>query len=94
MSIQADQDLADIFVYSHKHFGLEQAVKYVSDFDKSFETLSNYPDLGQKRNEVKSGLYSFPKESHIIFYRILHDHIRIVRILHSSRDVPRHFKDL
>lgn len=27
--------------------------------------------------------------SHIIFYRICTDHIRIVRVLHGSRDLPQ-----
>ncbi|WP_363315644.1 type II toxin-antitoxin system RelE/ParE family toxin [Chryseobacterium sp. sg2396] len=49
------------------------------------------PYSGKKRNEVKSGLYSFPKDHHVIFYRILDDHIRIVRVLHGSRDIPNYF---
>ncbi|MDX9789405.1 MAG: type II toxin-antitoxin system RelE/ParE family toxin [Candidatus Kapabacteria bacterium] len=47
--------------------------------------------MGGTRNEIKESLYSFPKDNHIIFYRILDDHIRIVRVLHGSRDIPEHF---
>ncbi|RMZ50540.1 type II toxin-antitoxin system RelE/ParE family toxin [Flavobacteriaceae bacterium PRS1] len=35
---------------------------------------------------------SIYEQEHIIFYRLLKDNIRIVRVLHGSKDMPRHFK--
>nr|WP_262888428.1 type II toxin-antitoxin system RelE/ParE family toxin [Chryseobacterium cheonjiense] len=49
------------------------------------------PTSGKTRNEIKQGLYSFPKGNHIIFYRLSDTHIIIVRILHGSRDIPNFF---
>ena len=79
LSEKVDLDIDEIFDYTEKEFGLEQAVKYVSEFDTVFNQLIDNPKLGKKRNEIKDGLRSFPKSSHIIFYRILNDRIRIVR---------------
>ncbi len=87
LSQEADRDLENIFDYTAHEFGINQAVFYVSGFEEVFMSLSANPGLGRKRDEIKNGLRSFVKESHIIFYRVLKNHIRIVRILHGSRDV-------
>lgn len=87
----ADEDLEDIFDYTTTEFGLEQAEKYLYEIEEVFQNLLINPELGKIRNEIKEGLYSFPKDNHIIFYRILENHIRIVRVLHGSRDIPKYF---
>ena len=87
----ADEDLEDIFDYTMDEFGFEQAEKYLTEIEEVFQSLLINQELGKKRNEIKEGLYSFPKDNHIIFYRILDNHIRIVRVLHGSRDIPKYF---
>nr|WP_298002519.1 type II toxin-antitoxin system RelE/ParE family toxin [uncultured Flavobacterium sp.] len=56
-----------------------------------FYFLFKNPFSGTNRTEIKEGLYSFPKDNHIIFYRIFSNHIRIIRVLHGSRDLPNSF---
>lgn len=87
----ADKDLEDIFDYTVDEFGFDQAEKYLLEIEEIFQNLIVNPQLGKKRDEIKQGLYSFPKDNHIIFYRILDNHIRIVRVLHGSRDIPKYF---
>ncbi|MDN5215578.1 type II toxin-antitoxin system RelE/ParE family toxin [Fulvivirgaceae bacterium BMA12] len=89
LSTEADQDIDKIFDYTKVEFGFDQAVKYVSEFEDFFERLLDNPELGKKRDEIKAGLRSFPKAAHVIFYRVLNDRIRIVRVLHGSRDLPK-----
>lgn len=91
IALPADEDLEEIFVYSEEEFGRDQAIKYLTELDDVFEQLVRNPELGRERNEIKKGLRSLLKGSHIVFYRIRSDHIRIVRVLHGSRDLPRHF---
>ncbi|MNK31092.1 Toxin ParE1 [compost metagenome] len=91
LSEVADEDLDDIFDYTLDEFGFDQAEKYLLEIEEVFQSLLLNPELGKARNEIKQGLYSFPKDNHIIFYRILENHIRIVRVLHGSRDIPRYF---
>jgi toxin ParE1/3/4 len=93
LSQEADRDLEEIFDYTESNFGLDQAVKYVSEFEVVFRQLIGNPEMGVRRDEVKTGLRSFPKSHHIIFYRILTDHIRIVRVLHGSRDLLHFFDE-
>lgn len=87
----ADADLEAIFDYTIYKFGVEQAEKYLLEIEDIFLHLLKHPESGRKRDEIKEGLYSFPKDNHIIFYRIFDNHIRIVRILHGSRDIPNYF---
>lgn len=89
LSAAAERDLEEIFDYTLNEFGLDQAEKYTLEFQDSFDQLVVHPQSGRLRNEVKEGIRSLQKGSHIIFFRILHDHILIVRILHMSRDVQR-----
>jgi toxin ParE1/3/4 len=75
LSTAADHDLEEIFDHTLEEFGLDQAIKYISEFEPVFGQPVKNPEIGRNRNEIKAGLRSFPKESHIVFYRILHDHI-------------------
>ncbi len=86
LSEPADQDIQDIFDYTEVKFGMDQAVSYLQDLEGVFIQLIENPELGRERNEIKKDLRSMPKASHVIFYRIMKDHIRIVRVLHGSRD--------
>lgn len=87
----ADEDLEDIFDFTMTEFGFEQAEKYFNEIEDVFQSLLINQELGKKRNEIKEGLYSFTKDNHIIFYRILNNHIRIVRVLHGSQDISKYF---
>ena len=89
LSQEADKDLDEIFDYTQKEFGFDQAVKYLTQFEDLFALMVDNPALGKKREEIRSGLRSFPMAEHVVFYRILKDRIRIVRVLHGSRDLPK-----
>ncbi len=93
LSTEADRDLDEIFDYTTHEFGIDQAVKYISAFDDVFENLIKNPQFGRDRNEIRGGLKSVIKENHVVFYRILKDRVRIVRILHGSRDLPKFLSD-
>ncbi len=91
LSLEADDDIEEIFEYTKVKYGINQAISYVSGFEVLFSQLVETPVIGKQRNEIKKGLYSFPKREHTIFYRILANKIRIIRVLHSSRDLPKYF---
>jgi toxin ParE1/3/4 len=91
LSKETQKDIDEIFEFGVYKFGHHQALNYLIDLGSNFKTLSENPNIGKKRDEIKQGLYSLPFCSHIIFYRILPTHIRIVRVLHGSKDLSRHF---
>ena len=70
LSGEADKDLEEIFDFSANKFGLDQAVAYLNGFEEVFTGLSDHPESGRERNELRDGLRSFRYESHVVFYRI------------------------
>ena len=92
LSQKAQQDIEAIYDFGLHKFGKGQAIDYLIALRSYFQLLSNNPDVGKQRNKIKEGLYSFPHISHIIFYRIFANHIRIVRVLHGSRDLKNFLK--
>jgi Plasmid stabilization system protein len=93
LSAEADRDLEEIFDYTAHEFGMEQSVKYVSAFDDIFEQLLQDPQIGRERKEIRNSLRSIIKDKHVVFYRVLKDRVRIVRILHGSRDLSKFLSD-
>lgn len=91
LSEEADFDIEDIFDYTEHYHCFNQAVKYLIDLNVIFEQLVVNPEIGRKRNELKKNLYSMVEQEHIIFYRISENYIRIVRVLHGSKDIPKYF---
>ena len=91
LSATADQDIEGIFDYLEQKYSQDRAVEYTMDLEFLFEKLVAHPKLGVQRDEIQSGLRSFPKAQHIVFYRILPDRVRIVRVLHGRQDLPEYF---
>ncbi len=93
LSDKADADLEEIFDYTEQEHGTGQAIRYVSAFQEAFDLLVENPEIGRVRREIRPGLRSVLKDQHAVFYRVLTDRVRIVRVLHGSRDVPLLFSD-
>lgn len=91
LSREADNDLEKIFDYTFEEFGFNQAVKYLDEIDEVFVKIINTPEIGRSRNEIKKSVYSLPIGSHIVFYTIQIDYIRILRVLHGAKDLPKSF---
>lgn len=91
LSAEAEDDLGEIFDYTEQQFGIEQAATYLSGLEASLLAQVANPKTGRERNEIRAGLRSITPHSHVIFYRICDDHIRVVRVLHGSRDLPKFF---
>lgn len=90
ISRQAEQDLEDIWCYLQQQDKL-QADNQISQIINRFPMLSQFPDMGKKRDNLLVGLRSFPVPPHIIFYTKTSDSIQIIRILHQSRDIDNQF---
>ncbi len=93
ISEPAKLDINDIYEFSIIEFGLDQTITYLMQMEEVFKIIEKHHYIGTSRNHISNDLFSFPFKSHIIFYRIAPlTEIIILRILHGSRDVPKHFK--
>jgi len=91
LSLEAVDDLENIFEYTLYQFGYDQAIKYLDTFDAIFDNLCLNPYLGRIRGELIAELRSINHKNHLIFYRIKNNKIIILRILYGARDLPRYF---
>ena len=91
LSRLASADLEEIAEYTIERFGIEQARRYRDGLKTCFDQLANNPALGKRSEQLMRGLRRFEHQSHVVFYINESEDIFIVRVLHSSMDVPRHF---
>jgi toxin ParE1/3/4 len=91
---------------SHSLTDLEEIWTYLAEVreksaDKILKNLLEncsrtlvHPKMGRQRNELTFGLRSFPVSKYMIFYQQTDFGIEIVRVLHSSRDIPQVFNEM
>jgi toxin ParE1/3/4 len=90
---EARDDLRDLLQYSYEAWGSEQRDAYRTRIQRALLTLSRHPDLGRPRDDLIPNLRSYVIGVHIIFYLVIGNEVRTLRILHSSRDTQPLFGD-
>ena len=88
LSPEANKYVNEIYDYSATAFGIDKAVDYLIRINEVCSTLQDNPNLGRERPEIRTELRSISVESHVIFYRRIGGRVRIIRVLHASRDLP------
>ena len=86
----ARADLDDIWQYIARD-NLPAADRLLDTFYERFLLLAKQPLLGEVRDELRPGVRSFAAGSCVIYYQLADDRIRVVRVLHGSRDVEALF---
>jgi toxin ParE1/3/4 len=92
LSSRAEADPAEIWVYSAEQWTLDQADRYVDALVSRFDWLCDNPLLWKARPDIADGLYSYPQQSHAIYFRAHGDMLRlieIVRVLHGRMEPHR-----
>jgi toxin ParE1/3/4 len=92
---EADQDLVEIALYTAtSQQSIEAARAFVWMLKDKFLLLAENPDLGRMRDEITglrkvngTPLRSFPVNKYVVFYEPMEDGVRILRVLHASRDI-------
>ncbi|ROO27563.1 type II toxin-antitoxin system RelE/ParE family toxin [Salinisphaera japonica] len=90
LSQAADNDIEGLIEYTMQRFGRAQTQRYLAQIERQLEALIANPRLGQARDEIRPALRSRLVGQHLLFYRIKdEDTLRVVRVLHTSRDLQR-----
>lgn len=93
LSEAAGADLAEIDTYGSDQFGDAAAAAYQRGIDRVLTRLEDFPLSGEKRPDYGEGIRCVVHRSHRILYVVEPDRVVIARILHHSRDVPRHLPE-
>jgi toxin ParE1/3/4 len=92
VSLQAAQDLQEINDYLFAK-NPDTANNFLDIMAKKFEILSNFPNMGRRRDELSPFLRSFPVDDYLIFYRQIEDGIEITRVASGYRDLDALFDE-
>lgn len=95
LSLQAEDDLKNIWLYTLETWSVEQADRYVNIILDEIEYLSNNPEAGKNSNYIREGYLSSKVKSHLIFYRLLKRRktIEVIRVLHQRMDIVNRLND-
>ncbi|MFK8048998.1 MAG: type II toxin-antitoxin system RelE/ParE family toxin [Halioglobus sp.] len=88
-----EQDLIDIWLYTFKEWGEQQADKYLDELDVVIKQLAGQPLICRERTELEPPVRIHHHGHHLIVYLALADGINLVRVLHESMDVDSHLED-
>lgn len=86
LSKRAAMDFEDILLYTYLTWGKQQILQYQHKLDAAFQTISEHPEIGHKRDDVPVGCKSFHVGSHTIIYQLKKETVYIFRILHQKMD--------
>ncbi len=86
----AERDLEAIWTYTVRHWGLQQANRYIDFLTAAFDELSQSPKTAPACDHIRPGYRRQRVERHLIYFRITNYGIAVVRVLHESMDPSRH----
>lgn len=87
-SSEARNDLADIWDYVAIH-NESAADKLIDSLMQRLRQLGAHPYIGRARNDLRTGYRSIAEGEYLIFYQIARPHLRVARIVHGKRDLPK-----
>lgn len=102
----ASRDLEDILRWTGEKFGPEALSRYEELFAQALEDLSENPfrvgcrkagerfviyHLRHSRDRVSDSRLRVGAPRHFILFRLLHEEIEVLRVLHDAMDLERHF---
>jgi toxin ParE1/3/4 len=93
LSARAEADLAQIWVFSAEQWGVDQADRYIEALVTRWRWLCDNPSLWKLRQDIAEGVYSYPQQSHVIYFRTAEDApgvIEIIRVLHGRVEPAEH----
>jgi toxin ParE1/3/4 len=90
LSPRAERDMIEIWRYTNKQWGREQANRYILALKAKCAELAKAPLLAESYAHVRPGYRRLSIENHTIYFRQTSYGIAIIRILHQRMDVGRH----
>ena len=69
----------------------EAAVRFVELIERQCELLAEFPEAGEKREDLAAHLRLFTFRGYGIYFRNLDDRVRTERVIHGARDVTSEY---
>ena len=82
----AADDIESIAEYTFEKWGGIKQLAYLVKIYEAIDHISDNEKIGKERNDIKKGYRAYDINEHLIFYRILENHIDILGVTGSERD--------
>ncbi|TNF38518.1 MAG: type II toxin-antitoxin system RelE/ParE family toxin [Deltaproteobacteria bacterium] len=94
LSQAARRDLVNVWTYIAED-NAARADTFLDELYELFQTLADNPEIGRRRDELRTGIRSFPKGSYVVFYALSTEteELEIVRVLSGFRDLDKLLED-
>jgi toxin ParE1/3/4 len=90
LSPRAEADLSEIWDFTIKTWGEQQAEDYIRLLVGAIETVADNPRRGRPCDEARRGYLKYLAGSHVIIFRKIKSGIDVVRVLHARMDFEQH----
>jgi len=91
---RAKADLEELAFYVFVETGsIDIANRLVDSITKRFVLLGTHPNAGRRRDDLRSGIRSFPMGNYVVLYRIEGNDVLVQRVVRGSRDLEAMFRE-
>ena len=84
VSNQSKQEIINIKVFTTLNWGKKQSNKYIIELYNKLSLLVQNPLIGINRVDLSKETYSFPHESHMIYYKFNENYLYVMAVLHQN----------
>jgi toxin ParE1/3/4 len=90
LSPEAERDIEGILTFTAKKWGRQQVPIYKDMLNSALQAVLRHPGIGRINRLLPKGYRSQRAASHIAYYRVLGNTVRVDRILHKRMDPAKH----
>src|SRR4051794_26247234 len=87
------EDLDEIWLYIARD-NINAAERVVDAIEAAADRLAQMPGIGRKRDDLQSGLLSYPLSNYILFYYRTSTGIDLLHVYHGARNIDELFKPI
>lgn len=85
----ARSDLFDLWNFGIERFGEARADQFIFDLYAALDLLADNPEMAQRSDDIRHGTRRLVIGPYVALYLIEERAIKVVRVLHTSRDAGR-----
>jgi toxin ParE1/3/4 len=90
LSDEAETDIETILRKTGEEWGEKQIPIYADTLDNALQTILRHPAIGHTSSRLPKAYRSYPVGSHVVYYRMLGNTVRVDRILHERMSPKKH----
>jgi len=88
------EDLKKIGEYiARQSQSLDLALRFLDRIDEKCNLYATHPEMGTPRSDLGTKVHCFPVSDYVVFYEPHLRGIRLLLVVHGSRDIPSVFGD-